>query len=260
MPNAGDLKPDSQFRGLFIGRSGTGKKAAACSFPGPIKYFDFDQRIGGLLGCPWIDRTQIDYTTYNPKMPDFMPLLNKELEQLIDQDRKGTEQYRMAVFASITGFTSSLQRISLPLTHSKTNQKGTQSGKFIGEQAIVGPDDYMFEKVVTTGILAAVRELKNTSFVMTAHQVDKYGKADPNNPYSESTIVGEKLAITEKLGEASLIYFNEIYGFRKANKGNAVEHIVKFRSDLYRTTFSKIDTNEVDITGKNFYNMLKVKM
>src|SRR5437870_4837145 len=95
MPKATDLTPESRFFGLFVGESGSGKTVAEGSFPHDINFQDFDGRIRGLLGAPWINREGITYDYYPPKVgklalgdPNYIKI-NNTLEVLQMQLKDG---------------------------------------------------------------------------------------------------------------------------------------------------------------------------
>ena len=76
MPKANDLTPEQRFFALFVGESGSGKTVAEATFPGPLEILDFDGRIRGILGAPWITeemKNKISYTAYLPKNGWFDP-------------------------------------------------------------------------------------------------------------------------------------------------------------------------------------------
>lgn len=266
MPNAADLKPDSRFMGLFVGPKGCGKTAAACSFPGRKKVFDFDGRIRGILGCPWVDKSLVDYTYYPPKtnftQANTFEQINKDLEQLLLSAQNGMNAYSGVILDSLTSQTFALVCDALPLTHgSKTDTKS--KGKSIGSMMMPGPEDYGFEAQGTYQILAFLRSVPGLKYVIvTAHIVPRYGKLDPDNPFSESVEVGEKLSVRDKIGANSTIYFDHIFKFgRKTGPGDSAIYTCKFRDgDLATTAFSELPSGQVDITGVNFYERLMAKV
>lgn len=253
MPLASDLAPDKGMKCLFVGRSGSGKKAAACTYPGPIYYFDFDGRIDGIRGCPWIDKTQVEYDYYPPEA-GIVERTEKKLQSIIADYNGNSMRYKTIILGSITGQTFAYLQQGNVLTHGLDG--GKKAGKFIGQVAMPGPAEYGFEAMATYNLLATLRKMRETNIIVTAHVIDRYGKKDASDPYSESTIVGTKLSVRDKIGENSLIYFNEIYEFSKESLGNTIQHKVRFRSDLCRTTYSQLPNGQVDISGINFYKRL----
>lgn len=253
--NAELLTPESRFVGLFVGPSGSGKKAAACSFPHPIKYYDFDGRIRGLLGCPWVERKGIDYTYYPPKLAganatSTYQRLNDDFDGLLTSSQVGQCNIQTIVIASLTGLIFSLLCDSVPLTHKDGK------GKKLGTMAMPGPEDYGFQANGAYQVMAFLRSIPIPNIIITAHIVDRYGKADPSDSYSERVVVGEKLSITDKVGENIKKDFDHIFRFDKDMMGGRERFTAQFRSDLARTSYSSLPDGLVDITKKDFYQYL----
>ena len=76
---ASDLSPDFRFMGLFVGPKHSGKTVAACSFPKPLHDLDFDNRVRGILGAPWINRDGITYDSFPPREPNLVERIDKIL-------------------------------------------------------------------------------------------------------------------------------------------------------------------------------------
>lgn len=253
MPKASDLTPESRFFGLFVGESGSGKTVAECSFPGDIDVDDFDGRIRGILGAPWIDKSKITYNYYPPRLvnsnqfgdPNYIKI-NKSLEVLSMQLRDGQSKVKTKVADSLTSETFCLLCDVRPLTH-----EGNK-GKKIGQMLMSGGDDYNFEATGTYDYLAGLRSLAVQNIIVSAHMVDRFGKADPENPYSESIVTGKKLSIRDKIGTNIQIYFDHVFEFyRKESR-----FFVKFRGEIARTSYADLPNGEIDITGKDFYKVM----
>lgn len=260
MPNASQLTEESRFFGLFIGKSGHGKKGAAASFPGPIYYFDFDGRIGGLLGCPWVDRKQITYDYFPPRQMGGVSVfekVNSTCESMLISSKNNTLAYKTIIVGSLTGFTQSLVQDSLSLTHQIASQQKPQKGKFLGKLPMPGPEDYGFEANGVYAFLAFLRSMPVNVIVM-AHIVDRYGRLETadENPYSDPVKIGEKLSLRDKISENNQIWFNHVFRFEKKDINNRTRFYVKFRSDIARTSFSKLPDGEIEIPSTPFYPWL----
>src|SRR6266404_8870227 len=113
MPSADQLTPEKRFMGLFISRSGAGKTCAAATWISPeakkagkrIRLFDFDNRIRGILGCPWIDRSLIDYTYYPPKMQPTDRSVRDTLMEDFALLLRQAENYETVILDSLTSQT-----------------------------------------------------------------------------------------------------------------------------------------------------------
>lgn len=257
MPKATDLSPEHRFMGLFVGPSGSGKTCAECSFPGPVKVLDFDGRIRGILGAPWLDRSKISYEFYPPRQQGMIQRLNSDLEVMQNLANVGQLDTQTLIMDSLTSETFAMLCQSIPLTHSLPKTGGGKgSGKHLGVTPMPGPEDYGFEAQNTYSILSFLRSVPIPNIIVSAHIIDRYGKADSENPYADSVVVGEKLSVRDKIGENVGIYFDHVFRFDKKEVNDKVSHYVKFRSAMARTAYEKLPDGEVDITGKNFYEMM----
>lgn len=252
-----NLKPEQRFIGLFVGRSGNGKTSAICSFPGPIKVLDFDERIQGALGCPWLAPKfkDVDYTVFPPIEPKGTEAnyirLNKMLEGFHGQ---GTSiPYKTIVLDSLTSTARALLRNAIPISN---------AGRKIGQMQMAGPGDYGFESQGIDNILSFFRSLPIQNVIVTAHVVPKMAKPKDDNgeimQYAESIEIGEKLSVRDKIGENSLIYFDHILKFNRRETATRMIYEVVFRSDLARTSLDRAPMSE-DITGKDFYDQVLMK-
>lgn len=254
MPKCEDLTPEGIFRGLFVGRSGTGKTPAACSFPGPVENWDFDGRIRGLLGCPWVDRKNVTYESFPPKEPGMIMRIMGKVETMQQMASVGQLATKTLIVDSLTAETFAMLCQSKPLTAAALkDQKG---GRKISGYLMTGPAEYGFEADTTYNLLASLRSIPGLNLIVTAHLIDRYGKSDPDDPYSESVVVGERLSVRDKIAENVQIYFDNVFRFDKREINGKDKHTVKFRGDVARTSFVDLPEGEIDITGKNFYQMM----
>lgn len=252
MPKAIDLQPDGIFRGMFVGKSGCGKTGAACSFvaKGPLEVWDFDGRIRGLLGSPWVKRDQVTYESFPPKEKGLITRLMNKVDAMQSMAITGQYPIKTLVLDSLTSETFAMLCQAKPLTMQL--MQAENKGKKIAGYTMTGPAEYGFEADTTYNLLASLRSVPGLNLIVTAHVIDRYGKADENDPYSESVVIGEKLSVRDKIAENVQIYFDNVFRFDK--RGD--RHFVKFRGDLARTTFADLPKQEIDITEKNFYETM----
>lgn len=269
MPLASSLTPESNFKALFVGPKHSGKTAAACSWRDitknkKIKVLDGDGRIRGLLGCPWIDRSFIEYDYYPPEDKSgktFHERVNTDLEVILMQIQQGKSPYETYVGDSATSFCKNLILDAIPLTHKTQDGKGT--GKRIGTLEMAGPADYGFESTGFDAYLSFLRSIP-LNVIVTAHLIDKYDKPLDDNgnrmAYGENIIVGQKLSLREKIAENCKIYFDHIFEFNRRMVGKQEKFFVKFISDIACTSFPNLQPGEYDITGKDFYKFVMEKV
>lgn len=225
MPTCDTLTHEKRFMGLFIGRSGSGKTVAEASFPGPQKLYDFDGRINGILGAPWITqemRKLIDYSYYPPvtgmnQTPNYVKL-NQELDFLLNQ--KGQFPYKTITMDSLTSFSVALLRDSIPIS---------RAGRKVGQMDLPGPGDYGFESKGISDVLAYFRSLPVQNVIVSAHTVERYGKLDPSNPYSESVPIGKNSPFGTRLVKTHLS--TSIMFLSSREKQSGTKYVISASSD-----------------------------
>lgn len=257
MPLASNLTPDSRFMALFVGPKHSGKTVAACSWlrgEKIAKVDDFDGRIKGVLATPWIDKSRIDYTYYEPRITNrdgkpFFERLNSELEGLLTTVQSGKCAYSLYVGDSITTLSKNLIIDSVPLTH----QQGR--GKKIGALNVPDPGDYNFVTVNIDNYLSFLRSMA-IDVIVTAHVIPKWDKPRDEYgnkmSYADNVIVGEKLSLTDKLASNIPNYFDHIFRFDREIVNHEEHFYVEYISDIACTSFAGLKPGRFDITGKNF--------
>lgn len=262
MADLENLTPESKYFALFVGDSGSGKKAAACSFPKPMRYFDFDGRVRGLLGAPWVERKGIDHTYYPPKSGSLQATqtvferLNKDLEIIYINCQTGQNQFKTLYIGSLTGEAFAFLMDAIPLTHG-VRSDGKKAGRTLGPLRMTSPDDFNFQSTGIHQCMAFLKSLPIPNIIVAGHTVPVYKKEDPENPYSSSIQVGTKLSLTEKLSAAIPGYFDNIVEFKKEEgAGGQNNHYCRFKGGIARSTMVTLPDGWVDITNKNFYNSL----
>lgn len=254
--NAKNIQLDAKSFSLFIGRTGSGKSAAAYSYPKPMKIIDLDGRVRGGLNVPWNweEREGIEFDYIPPKGKPGVTVfeqLNTMFEILLVQTQSGQCPYKTLILDSITWQTIDLLLDAIPLTHGRTNAPG----KMLGKLAMAGPEDYGFQAQGTYQIIAFLKSLNIPNIIVTAHLTNKYGK-DPNaDKYAPNIIVGEQLSLTDKLAENVPSSFDNIFKFSKDDTGSSLRFSFSANGELARSSYP-ISYGEIDITGKNFYKGL----
>ena len=261
MPQLSERSETNRFIGLFVGESGSGKTAAAASFPKPIHFDDFDGRIGGAQGLQWLPNlTGIDYDYYPPKQPGLIPKLNSRLESMLNasivQTRELIQLPTTHVTDSLTNMTYAFVCQALSLTH-----KPGEKGKFIGDAkngviAMPGPEDYGLEAQATYDYIAFLKSLPIPNVIMSAHIIDRYGKADPSNPFADSVVIGEKLSIRDKISENIKSHFDHVFKFERITTGNLEKFYITFRGGIARSSYSWLPSGRQDITNQHFFSYM----
>jgi len=241
-------KSEQKFLGLFVGRSGDGKSVAAASFPRPMMILDFDFRISGIEGgvsSKCLENTSgIEYEQFNARTAAGYTKFDNLLVTWETMRQAGTFPYKTIVIDSMF----SMSRVFLAQAHA------VLKGKFIGSLRMSGPGDYGFEVSATHQVFDFLRMLQ-CNVICSAHTIDKYGKIDPNDPYSSNEVKGEKLTVRDQLGESVQAYFDNVFRFSRDQGNNKLYYRVEFATDLAKNSYG-IGPGQHDVTNKNFHNYL----
>jgi hypothetical protein len=260
MPSGSDLTAADRAMILCIGPSGTGKTGFECSYNDEETYvFDFDGRIRGILGCPWVNRSKITYESYPPRLPNLLQKIDQKCEGFLISAQQGQMMYKNIVLDSLTSETFAMLSQAIQLTHSPTGGKDGKKGKYIGTTPMADPGDYGFEATNTYNILSCLRSIPGVNVFVSAHVVKEYGKSNPDDPYSPSIVIGEKLSLRDKISENIQIYFDHIFQFRKTEIDDEIRYYIKFKGDIARTVFIEAPNGWVDFTGKSAKEILAFK-
>jgi hypothetical protein len=266
LPSASSIQPDSRFFGLFIGRSGSGKSAAAYSFPhdsenGIIEVADTDMRVRGGL-TSWIDRSNFNYTPFptKPTQGTVFDALNKYYEAMQIMLGHGNSKIQTHVLDSGTWAANDLLLDAMPLTHSDAGKGQRETGRKIGTMNMAGPSDYGFQSTGMLQILAFLRSLPIKNIIVTAHIVGRWGRLKDENgklidPYGPSVLIGEQLAFTDKLAETFPSSFDHVFKFEKVDTGSGLKFYCEPHGELARTPYP-IPYGRIDVTGVSFYDLL----
>lgn len=262
MSSCENLSPDGRFNALFVGASGTGKTPAACSFQTPnektfVWDWDFDGRIRGLLGCPWVDRSRISYDYFPPMKSGVQTFssINDKCEMLQNNILQNKNLYETIVLDSLTGMCNCLICDAIPLAHTG-GAAGKSKGRKLGAINMPGMEEYGYEANGTDQIISFLRSIPIKNFIATAHIVDKYGKIDPDDPYSATEVIGTTICLRPKISAKIGIYFDNIFIFSKEWKANKAKYFVEFRGELARTVYSGLP-DRAEITNMNFYEYMQ---
>jgi len=233
---------------LFIGQSGSGKSAAAASFPGRLLEHDFDLRANGILNAirqGWLKQDKIDIERYDP-FDGIQPVFDK-LNFLHLGTKNGTFQYK----SMDVGGLGSICRLLTVQSFMQPRAKGTTR---LLSPATQEPGDYKFEAQNCHRIFDFFRTFP-CHVTVSCHIIDKYGKRPGAAEYAPSEIIGEKLNLTANLGASILGIFNDVYKFTKEVTSGKEKFYVEFSTELARNSYG-LPCGKFDITEKEFYPFL----
>jgi hypothetical protein len=254
MPNVFDIVLGGRIMALFISDNGNGKTVAAGSFPGPIKFFDFDGRMQPLkLFYP--NRKDITYDLVGmeavrpgPGYPGCIGFMDfaKEFEDL--QDRCPWET---VVVDSITALTATAVGFQLGIKSKEGKGKKLTSGIQVPSW-----DEFNGETSVVQQILDVSKVLP-CNVIFTAHPVDKSIDVGGGTLKKARSIA----AYGTKTPSLVPIYFNEIYQFGVEPPNAPNEPAQRFiltqptGKDMAKTALPL--PPRIDITNKPLYPLLQ---
>lgn len=245
MPSTKDIDLGERIMALFIGANGEGKSVAAASFPGPVKFYDFDGRMKPIkLFYPNAD---IQYSTVGPKAIPAKRIISfldfcKEFEDLQDRCPWAT-----VVIDSFTNMSNTAVTYQLRVRGGFDDFKGktTQSGL-----PIPGFDEYNGETTSISQILDVAKILP-CNIIMTAHPITKImeegGRA---KRYTTIASYGSKIA------SFAPTYFDEIWAFERDSEQADAKRLVWTAGHNMTKTALPLPA-VFDITGRRLYPLVK---
>jgi len=190
-----DIEVGSRLFALFKGDPGTGKSIQAGSFPGPIYWFDCDNRMRPVKLFHGQTRTDIEFDTYHRNYPKFV----QKLEYLLNKN-----SYQTIVIDSLTALTDMIILQSIRSAGQEDRYKNV-----IGGVQIASIEDYNMESGALTQVMDAIRGLKS-NVILTAHVIETSERdlKSKKVTVSRSLLTGGKKVAAKIPG-----YFDEAYHF-----------------------------------------------
>jgi len=230
---------------MFMGGNGDGKSVAAASFPGPIKFFDFDGRMKPIkLFYPNLD---VQYVTVGPKaipakgIIDFLQFC-VEFENLQDRCPWAT-----VVIDSFTNLSNTAITYQLRVRGGFDDFKGK---KTVSGLPIPGFDEYNGETTSLSQILDVAKILP-CNVIMTAHPIQKMmDEGGKSKRYTSIASYGNKIA------SIAPTYFDEIWAFERDGEGLDSKRLVWTGGRTMTKTALPLP-GVLDITGKRLYPLIK---
>jgi len=241
-----DITPLTRFFGLFAGPSGDGKTCAAVSFPGPIYCFDLDDRIKGALAAKkWLGKIDLEFHRYFGYAD-----IEVKLNEFVTQINARTFKYKTVIFDSITASSRSYIQEAVKLgVKGDTSDDGKP--RRLGTVYMPGWNAYNYESIAHYNVIIAYLKAFPCNVIISAHKSERFNK--------KGEISGVDILARPKIAAELPVYFDEVYEFQRDHNDvkNSTKYTVKFRGDLAKTVMEKAPFGEVDITEKNFYELLK---
>jgi hypothetical protein len=238
---------------IFAGRSGSGKTVAGASLPRPLEEIDCDLRANGLINAirqGIVDDKDISITQIDP----FKGYLELERHLNLLYTKITARQFNLKSI-DIGSATSLIRLLNLSTLNLPQGTIGIGHINLAG-LSMTGPADYKFESQAAHKIIDFLRVMP-CNVTLSAHIIDRYGKAPNAKDTDPQVVIGEKLTLgTANLAENILAMFNDVYVFTKRIINNEDRYFVNFNTEMAKNTFG-IPPGEHDITKKNFWEFFQ---
>lgn len=224
-----EIKTENNFVGLLMGQPGAGKTCFAASFPYPMLYLDFDNKVDSAALFFKGDKERLDNIDVRQLSPRLnaspIDTLNKIIaEELIPQQNAGELKFKTLVLDSISAFSSSA------LNHIITTNPGI-AGRQTAQGKMPDKPHYGILGREFAKLIPGIASLK-CNVLMCAH-IETY-KDDTTGTIIRAPMMDG--SYSDKLPQV----FKEVWHLYVDDKG---KHMAQTKSD------SKFSTLRSQITG-----------
>jgi hypothetical protein len=221
MPLLSEMTESRYIKAFVMGEPGTGKTVAACSFPGPIKVYDFDGKLSSAYAYLKKNNPEklkeIDYEVCVPTdgIGSGYAKMDESLEKILDEYKKtGKIAYQTLVIDSSTIMAEDMLNWLLNF------ETGIKRNAAVKSRKVAGQQDYLIFAPTFSAFLYEILT-PPWNVVMTGHiqvkQDEKTGE------------IRRVAAIPGKMGSNIGIYFNELYRSQVING----KYVIQTQADLY---------------------------
>lgn len=239
-----EMNSSKFFKGFVMGEPGTGKTVGACTFPGPIKLYDFDQKASSAYSY---------LKKHNPEKLDQIDVINcgavdsvgsgysamdKDLEPIIKEYKKtGKLPFETLIVDSSTIMAQEMLNWLVQF------ETGIKRNRDVKSRKVAGLQDYMIFAPTFAEFLMLLLGLP-CHFIMTGHiQItqDELTKE-----------IHRSASIPGKVGKTIGVYFPEVYVTKVNSKG---QYVAQTKADYKYPCRTQIQgiPNEVEFN----YNIIK---
>lgn len=221
---------------LFKGEPGTRKSTAALSFPKPIYFFSYDQKMEGLL-LPmrhWgLDSKSIHFDDYK----DWNEGL-KKLESL-----QVNCPYKTIVIDSITTLADAINRQTLKIKSGKSTDK---TGKMIAGIPVNSIEDFNAEDSALKEMVAITKDIQSfhhVNIILIGHIIQKEHKDSAGKTHMSRILVTAGKAIAQKIPAVcgEVYHFNIKTSF-ESDKGGQYSLLTTHTGDDFARTSLPLDS------------------
>jgi hypothetical protein len=258
LPNANLLEKTPHTHALLISPSGAGKTCIGAGWPGKYVCMDFEDRIRGILGVPWLNekiaRGEIEWESFVPKRGGKMLGYNDVFTYLAKLEvRVATGEVQTVQLSS----TSSLIRflISESLNNGIANKPKHYN---IGQIELAQKQDYNYTAACMANIIYTNLKSFKCNVFIDSHLKDKVVAAPTETEPDRTLVVGRTLKAPGQLADEIPTWFDETWELTVDDtiKSQPPKRYVLFKSALAKTTIQGIP-HKVEFTDKNLYDVIK---
>lgn len=257
MPNASMLG-SNHVHALLISPSGAGKTVIGASWPGKYFCLDFEDRIRGIFGVPWlkdkIAAGDIEFESFVPRKDGIKMGIDNIYKCLqILEVRVNRGEIQNIQLSS----TSALIRY---LINESLNNKITNAPKHyqIGSVELPQKQDYNYTAVCMANVIYTNLKSFKCNVFVDSHLKDKV-IASPTAEDPDRTIVtGRTLKAPGQLADEIPTWFDETWELEVDDtiKSQTPRRYALFKSKLAKSAFLGIP-HRVEYTDKNLYELIK---
>lgn len=250
MPNM-ELVDPSILYSLFKGEVGTRKSTQAITFPKPIYFFSYDQKMEGLLlpmrhwGINPRDIHYDDYFDWNAGL--------KKLEQL-----QTNCPYKTIVVDTITTLADAINRQTLKV---KSGKSTDNTGKRIAGIPVNSIEDFNAEDSALKEMVAITKDIQrfhHVNIILIGHIIQKEHKDSAGKTHMSRILVTAGKAIAQKIPAVcgEVYHFNIKTAF-EADKGGQYSLLTTHTGDDFARTSLPLSAEIVFGSDPLYDNYLK---
>ena len=218
---------------LFKGEPGTRKSTAALSFPKPIYFFSYDQKMEGMSlpmrhwGLNPKDIHYDDYQDWNAGL--------KKLESL-----QVNCPYKTIVIDSITTLADAINRQTLKIKSGKKDKDSEKSGKTVAGIPVNSMEDFNAEDSALKEMVSLTKDIHRfhkVNVILIGHIIQKEHKDAAGKTHMSRILVTAGKAIAQKIPAVcgEVYHFNIKTSF-EADKGGQYSLLTTHTGDDFART------------------------
>lgn len=242
---------------VLVGTSGVGKTCAACTWPGKTIVLDFDDRIKGILGVPFLEekikKGEIEFETIVASRGNSYTTI-KDIYTILEKIdiRVGKKEIENVIVDS----TSSMVRFFI--------NESLNSGKLgikhhnIGDLSIAQKQDYNYCATAMSNIIYDNLKTFRCNVFLNSHYKDRVIFAPTDADPERTLVVGQKLKAPGQLSEEIPSWFDETWELQidATIKSQLPRRTVYFKGEIAKSCIPGIP-QKLDYTGKSLYDEVR---